>query len=150
MSIKPYLCLRINYIWTYINIIKLIIFLSLALKAEIQQIKRNKFITCSSTCSLSWGLPFLFCILLAFLAISFRLLDLGVSPPTGPSVVLPPGVQSRWSPVHGPLDVPEVGLAALARPIAPPPMLPIHVDFIVETVVDLTRRRRNFRLLLWY
>lgn len=54
-------------------------------------------------------------------------------------MVLPPGIQCRWSSVHGPLHVAKVGPAVLAGPIAPPPVLPVHIDFIVEAVVDLKR-----------
>lgn len=83
------------------------------------------------------GLSILFSILLAFLAVSFRLFDLGVSPPACPLVVLPPGVLSRRSTVHGSLHKAKVGLAVLAGSVALPPVLPVHIDFIVETVVDL-------------
>lgn len=51
-------------------------------------------------------------------------------------MVLPPGVQSRRSPVHGPLHEAKVGLAVLAGPVAFPPVLPVHINLIVETVVD--------------
>lgn len=51
-------------------------------------------------------------------------------------MVLPPGVQRRWSPIHGPLHKAKVGLAVLAGPVAFPPVLPVHINLIVETVVD--------------
>lgn len=51
-------------------------------------------------------------------------------------MVLPPGVLSRWSPVHGSLHEPKIGLTVLAGPVALPPVLPVHIDLVVETVVD--------------
>lgn len=76
-------------------------------------------------------------VLFALLAVSFRLFDLDVRPPARPPVFLPPGVQGRRSAVHGSLHKAKVGLAVLTGSVALPPVLPVHVDLIVETVVDL-------------
>lgn len=106
--------------------------------------QKQRIKLCHRTCRLSvpwrlilWGLLVLFGILLAFFAVSFGLLDFGVGAAACPLVVPPPGVQGRRSPIHGPLHVAKVGLAVLARPIAPPPVLPVHVNLIMETVIDL-------------
>lgn len=156
VKIKPYRCYSINcicitssvFLFNSLLTIKICTIPFTAITAE-----EKKLITCSCTCRLSiscglilWGLSVLFSILLAFFAVSFRLLDLGVGPPTCPPVVLPPGVQGRRSAVHGPLHVAKVGLAVLAGPIALPPVLPVHINFIMETVVDLTRGQREEKL----
>lgn len=140
--------------WQYLENVQYYLWL---LQQNIQQ--RNKLITCGCTRKFSisrglllWGLPILFTILLAFFAVSFRLFDLVVGPSTSPLVDLPPGVQSRRSPVHGPLHKAKVGLAALTRPVTLPPVLPVHINLIVETVVHLTRgqRKQSFGRLFYY
>lgn len=73
---------------------------------------------------------------MAFFAISFRLLDFGVCATTCSLVILPPRVQRRRSSIHGSLHVAKVGFTLLAGPITPPPVLPVHINLIVEAVVD--------------
>lgn len=110
---------------------------------------RNNLSTCTLCISSRFVLhvlPLFFSVLSAFFPISFRLLDLDVGAPAGAPVVLPPRVQGRRGPVHRPLHVTKVGSAVLAGPVAPPPVLPVHVHFVVEAVVDLERTvRRNPR-----
>lgn len=95
----------------------------------------------SFLCSLTLCcLAVLLSVLFALCAVSFRLFDLGVRPPARPPVFLPPGVQGRRSTVHGPLHKAKVGPAVLAGSVALPPVLAVHVDLVVETVVDLEGR----------
>lgn len=51
-------------------------------------------------------------------------------------MVLPPGIQRRRRPIHGSLHIAKIGFAVLTGPIASPPVLSVHIDLVVEAVVN--------------
>lgn len=73
----------------------------------------------------------------ALLPVPLWFFHLGVGAPAGALVVVPPRVSERRGAVHGSLHVTEIGLPVLAGSIAAPPVLTIHIHFVMEAVVDL-------------
>lgn len=55
----------------------------------------------------------------------------------------PPVVMSRGRPVGGAFDVTVVGLPVLARAVAAPPVLPVLIHLVVESMVHLGERERS-------
>lgn len=76
-----------------------------------------------------------FCLSFALPGVVLWLLDFDISAAAGPLVLGPPVVVSGGRPVGGALDVAIVGLPVPARAAAAPPVSPVLVHLVVESVV---------------
>lgn len=79
-------------------------------------------------------------------SVVFRFFDLGESSTTRALVIWPPKITAGWRPIHRSLHITKKWFPTLARTITSPPMCPVIVHLIMETMVDLNKRTQTILL----
>lgn len=97
-----------------------------------KHINRVTFRLCCWHWLCSW-----FCLSFAFFRIVLWFLDFYESASTVFLMLSPPIVVSRGRPVGGAFDVAEIWLLVLTWPVAAPPVSPVLVHLVMESMVDL-------------